>query len=316
MVAIKASALLALLPLLARADMAPGFTMDQNLGRLVPLMPSGSKDEACVKAYKERHIECIAEVMHVITLGDPEGVPTEHQLEELCTNSCLNSLRQWIRGTTDCGPDKFLKFLKLSNSTTKEAGYKTSDLQQFFLNDVYWDKCLVDLVKPQNGGSKWCVLQWEEIIAAETSQLPNMFITSDPDDFCKDQTCGAQFAYLSAPKKYIKKIDDKKKLKAGEATKVELITLKEACPKLNTSKFPKREENISATDLTAVTTSAAAEKAETDNQATSEKSTAESSSSKSTGGKADDSANGAPVNNFQASFAISALLVAVGALIM
>ncbi|RVD80452.1 uncharacterized protein DFL_008349 [Arthrobotrys flagrans] len=312
MVAIKVSALLALLPLLAMADEAPGFTMDQNPGKLVPKIPSGSKDEACIKAYKERHIECVPEIMHLVTLGDPNEVPTEVQLEEVCTSTCLASLRRWIRGSSDCGPEKFLKFLKLSNSTTTDAGYKTTDLQQFFLNGVYWDKCLVDLVKPQNGGSKWCVLQWEEIIAAETSHPPDLFSVSDPDDFCKDQTCGAQFAYLSAPKKYIRKLDDKKGLKAGEEPKIKLITLKEACPKIDTSKFPKREEKVTASDLGEPV--AEAKKAETDDTSTSEKSTSESSTS--TGAKPEASVNGAQVKIFQARFAVSALLVAVGALIL
>ncbi|KAF3164664.1 hypothetical protein TWF751_009557 [Orbilia oligospora] len=309
MVAIKASALLALLPLLAMADEAPGFTMDQNPGKLVPKMPSGSKEEACIKAYKERHIECVPEIMHLITLGDPNEVPTEDQLKEVCTSTCLDSLRKWIRGTSDCGPEKFLKFLKLSNSTTTDAGYKTADLQQFFINDVYWDKCLVDLGKPQNGGSKWCVLQWEAIIAAENTHLPDLFATSDPDDFCKDQTCGAQFAYLSAPKKYIRKLDDKKGLKAGEDPKIEMVTLKDACPKIDTSKFPKREEKVTVAESTP-----GAEKAETDNKATSEKSTSESS--KGTEAKSEGATNAAAVNSFQAGFAVSALLIAVGALIL
>ncbi|KAK6534025.1 hypothetical protein TWF281_005365 [Arthrobotrys megalospora] len=317
MVAIKVSTLLALLPLLAMADEAPGFTMDQNPGKLVPKLPSSAKDEACLKAYKERHIECVPEIMHSITMGDPNEVPTEAQLKEVCTDTCLNSLRKWIRGSSDCGPDKYLKFLGLSNSTTKEAGYKTSDLQQFFINGVYWDKCLVDLVKPQNGGSKYCVLQWEEIIASETSHLPDQFLTADPDDFCKDQTCGAQHGYLAAPKKTIKKVDNKG-AKDGAPPKSEMVYLKDVCPKLDTSKFPKREESISESDFTEAV--AEAEKAESDQMASSEKSSEKSSGSegaKSSGAKPEVSANGAQkMASIQTGLAVSALLVAAGALLL
>ncbi|KAK6356784.1 hypothetical protein TWF718_001125 [Orbilia javanica] len=310
MVFIKVSALLALLPLLVAADEGPGFTMDMNPAPLTPPMPSGSKNQACIKAYKEPHVECIPEIMQVITLGDPKGVPTAEQLEDACTSTCLNSLRKWIRGNSECGGDEFLKFLGLSNSTTKADGYKASDLQQFFINEVYWEKCLVDLNKPRNGGSKWCILQWEQIIATESSHYPDVITTSDPDDFCKAQTCGAQFGYLSAPKKKIRKLDDKN-LKAGQEPKIDMVSLKEACPKINTTAFPKREEKV--TDAEIVSNLAVSEKSESDDKATSDKSTSESSS-KSTAAKTESAASTVHVGSFQAGFAFSALLIAVGAL--
>ncbi|KAK6333763.1 hypothetical protein TWF730_003946 [Orbilia blumenaviensis] len=312
MVAITATLLLAVMPFLTMADEASGFTMGENTGVLALKMPTGSKDEACIQAYKERHIDCGPEIMHAVTLGNPDEIPTEGQLKDVCTTTCLNSLRQWIRGTSDCGPDQFLKFLKLSNSTTKEAGYKTSDLQQFFINSVYWDKCLVDLVKPQAGNSKWCILQWEAAVSKESDHPPNFFIGSDPDDFCKDQTCGAQQAYLYAPKKFIKKIGDLKDLRSDEP-KIESVYLKDVCPKIDTSKFPKREESIKDSEVAAV-----AEKSESDEKTSGEKSSSTAGShddSKSSGTKPEASTNGAQPSGIQTGFALSALLVAVGFLI-
>ncbi|EPS39929.1 hypothetical protein H072_6302 [Dactylellina haptotyla CBS 200.50] len=245
MVWVKVSSLL-LFSTLVTADL--GFFMKKNAGNLVP-KPVG-KDPKCDAAYSE-HVNCHPIIMQKPVLGTPSEMPSEKQLEMICTDTCLKSLEGWIRGNENCSPADFLKFIGRSNATTKSIRLKDVDLQQFFINEVYWNKCLTDL-KPKTGDKKWCILQEEEVFTQDGGTL-NTISTKKPEEFCTQSTCGAQNAWLWGPKKVIIQVEDNEKeaVKSGEkgTPKEALITLKQACPKLDTSKFPKRESGIKDAEL-------------------------------------------------------------------
>ncbi|KAK6354622.1 hypothetical protein TWF696_003763 [Orbilia brochopaga] len=268
MVATKISTLL-LLPAMVMAaasssSTAGTFTMDKNGGDLVPKLPENSKDTDCVAAYKQP-ISCDIAVTMSINPKDKSHVPDEKSLDKICTKKCLSSLQTWIRGKGKCDSAKFLDFLGLSNSTT-DGKYTDSDLQQFFISGIYWDKCLTELNTNQKyGASRYCISQTAEAYAGEKgTKVPTTFYTDDAENFCKASTCGAQAAYLWAPKKIITKVSGKKvkrdggkshaaakgakaaPAKAVEAPKGDLISLDEACPNIDTSRFPKREGGAAA----------------------------------------------------------------------
>ncbi|KAF3920300.1 hypothetical protein AA313_de0209486 [Arthrobotrys entomopaga] len=189
-----------------------GFIMSKSPGNLVP-KPVG-KDANCTAAYNIM-IECSPLVMQKPVLGDPTQMPSTAQLDTICTSGCLKSLETWIRGTKGCSADAFMSYLGLSNT----------------------------------GTSKYCILQAEKALSLDNDS-PLAIKSSEPNAFCVDSTCGAQTAWLWSPLKVIKSVKTKK----GERVSTQdqdgsMVTLKTACPKLSTSKFPKREESITSKDL-------------------------------------------------------------------
>ncbi|EWC47445.1 hypothetical protein DRE_00413 [Drechslerella stenobrocha 248] len=365
MVAAKISALL-FLPVLALAagggaekgSGGGGFTMDKNGGVLVPKIPAGNKDADCMEAYKVK-IECSNVAMMTFDPKDASHLPDEKTLDRLCTDGCRRSLQSWIRGKGACGPTKFLQFLGLSNSTIA-AKYSESDIQQFWINQVYWDKCLTER-NLKYGENKYCIAATSDgLLGKGGRKVPTTFYTDDPDAFCAVTTCGAQAAYLWAPKNIITKVSPKLKNKkrtpvagggedkkndpkagghaksAAEPEKGGLISLKEACPHIDTSKFPRREDAGKAPSSGAATkTGSAAAKSTgaravsgdkaataTGHEATQAGKAATGTAAKATGTAAaqEASKSGAPVvspnaaqqvSMVERSVAVSALLVAV-----
>ncbi|KAF3919112.1 hypothetical protein ABW21_db0206240 [Orbilia brochopaga] len=348
MVAAKISTLL-LLPAVVLG--AANFTMDKNGGDLVPKIPTSSKDSDCVAAYKQP-IFCDNAVMMSMDPKDKSHVPDEKSLEKICTTKCLSSLQTWIRGKGSCGAAKFLDFLQLSNTTT-DSKFSDSDLQQFFISGVYWDKCLTELNTNQKfGDSKWCIIQAADAYGGDKgTKVPTTFYTDDAESFCEARTCGAQAAYLWAPKKIIKKVKSGKKIRRDDAhgkaapakeapakdahgksapVKVkpvkgakavasdsgDLVSLDEVCPKIDTSRFPKREGGVKAVGNATSTASAGAK---TSAGAHGAAATSAGAKASTTGARAANK-TGAPVASPNAaqqvsmverSVAVSALLVAV-----
>ncbi|KAJ6261516.1 hypothetical protein Dda_4186 [Drechslerella dactyloides] len=334
MVSVKVSALL-LLPALVLADSS--FTMDKNGGPLVPKIPTGNKDAACTEAYKQP-ITCESAIMMNMDPKDKSHPPDEKSLDKLCTPKCLSSLQSWIRGKGACDSAKFLDFLGISNSTADKQ-YSDSDLEQFFINEVYWDKCLTEL-NLKYGSSKYCAVQAAEAYSGKAgAKIPTNFDPNDAETFCGATTCGAQSAYLWAPKKIINKVAGGKKttkrdgghkpakkppVKSTE-TKGELISLKDACPKIDTSRFPKREEankagGAAATDsaakggktgAAAANGTAVAKTTGAGAAAAAKTGTAAARGAEKTGGAAVSTNVAQQVSMVERSVAISALLVAV-----
>ncbi|KAK6347936.1 hypothetical protein TWF718_005756 [Orbilia javanica] len=164
--------------------------------------------------------------------------PTVAELDKLCTSQCLKSLRRWARGTEGCAGDEFLNYSGLREDAAKEFGDEAvssaTNMQQFIITAAYHSKCLRDL---SNGA--YCV---------RTHETDNIsFNSSDPDPLCKEDTCGTQFAYLYAPVKVI--LDVRNTNRNTKKEDIPVVSLEVACPGIDTSGYPLREEDVAADTL-------------------------------------------------------------------
>ncbi|KAF3928804.1 hypothetical protein ABW21_db0208196 [Orbilia brochopaga] len=220
----------------------------------LPTIPAGQKENpACITAINAT-IDCEAGLVtgdfggnsSNTTRGDsPNRQVTDAQLDSTCTDTCLTSLRKWIRGGDGCAGETFLKYFDLMNASYYGMEMSVSDVQQYYITASYWSKCLTDLSpKPQQ--SKYCVNE---------NGSPGIFMSgiynvSNPDALCKDNSCATQFAYLSAPVNVLYKYDDRNISNSDSVdNELPMLSLTDACPGIDTSKYPTREENLSDADL-------------------------------------------------------------------
>lgn len=234
---------LALLLLLPVSTLASFNLLSLPDGGDLPEIPAGTPENpACVTAYNAT-IDCDVEIVSSTFSGD--NLPTEASLNRICTSTCLNSLRSWIRGGEGCEGETFLNYFGLMADNFFDAGlnYTIADVQQYYITATYHSKCLVDL-KPQPNQSKYCLLN------NSTSQS-SIYNTSDPDSLCVDNTCGTQAAYVWAPVKVIYEYNITNITLNPGASKGDLpmVSLEEACPNLDTSGFPTLEADITASQL-------------------------------------------------------------------
>ncbi|KAK6532791.1 hypothetical protein TWF281_006967 [Arthrobotrys megalospora] len=172
-------------------------------------------------------------------LADKLDNPSVADLDRLCTSQCLASLRRWARGAEGCTGDDFLNYSGLRKDAGEEFGddavKATIDVQQYIITAAYHSKCLKDVSK-----NSYCALSPETRIS-DTAVAYN---SSDPDPLCKDNSCGTQFAYLYSPVKVI--VDVRNVTRNTKQEDIPVVTLEVACPNIDTSKYPLREEDVTA----------------------------------------------------------------------
>ncbi|EPS45515.1 hypothetical protein H072_530 [Dactylellina haptotyla CBS 200.50] len=199
-------------------------------------------NDACIAAYNAT-IDCDPSI--VTNSFGSDDLPTAAQLDTICTDTCLNSLRKWVRGSDGCAGEEFLQYFGLTSDTFFDGlgNFTTADVQQYYITAAYHSKCLININQKQ-GESKYCIL-------TEYSGFtqPSYLNTSNPDALCKDNTCGTQSAYLWAPVKTIYEYDPNNRTSAGEDNNLPMLSLEEACPGIDTSKYPQREADITAAQL-------------------------------------------------------------------
>ncbi|KAF3096610.1 hypothetical protein TWF569_002592 [Orbilia oligospora] len=90
------------------------------------------------------------------------------------------------------------------------------------------------------------------LLAPETPGYtqPGLLNTSNPDALCKENTCATQSAYLFSPIKTIYKYDPTNITESRDREEsngdLPMLTLEEACPDIDTSEYPLREEDVTA----------------------------------------------------------------------
>ncbi|KAK6342410.1 hypothetical protein TWF718_007811 [Orbilia javanica] len=213
------------------------LTLPESAGT-IPETPSGvTPNEACIAAYNAT-IDCDPTVI-TNAFASPQN-PTEGELDTICTSTCLNSLRKWVRGGEGCEGETFLNYFGLMSEDffDGDVGRKTTkeDVWQYYITAAYHSKCLVDSSKT------YCILS---PLASGFTQ-PALLNTSNPDSLCKENTCGTQSAYLFAPIKTIYKYDPANVTESREGGDLPMLTLEEACPGIDTSSYPLREEDVTA----------------------------------------------------------------------
>ncbi|EWC46055.1 hypothetical protein DRE_04629 [Drechslerella stenobrocha 248] len=220
----------------------------------LPEIPAGTPENpACIAALNAT-IDCDPVVVTSNFTGSETtsaGGPNESTLNRICTDSCLASLRRWIRGGPGCEGDVLLDYFGLRNSTfygdddEEDSGpVDSNDVYQYYITATYFSKCLTD-PNPRQGESKFCVLQREPGSNADPTgyMRPSYLNTSNPDALCGgSNTCALASAYLWAPLKTIYKIDPANMTESRREPP--MLTLEEACPNVDTSKFPTREANL------------------------------------------------------------------------
>ncbi|KAF3941063.1 hypothetical protein ABW19_dt0204595 [Dactylella cylindrospora] len=217
-----------------------------NLADDVPQVPTTGDNPACLAAYNAT-IECDAEII----TGDfsLDNLPSEAWLDKICTSTCLNSLRKWVRGGEGCEGEEYLNYFGVMNDTNFFDGYPftIADIQQYYITSVYHYKCLTDL-NPQPNQPKYCLLK--NATTENEVYTPGIFNVSNPDAFCVENTCAAQSAYLWAPVNVTYKFDPADfTVDRDENQETPMISFAEACPNADTSKFPRRESEITTADL-------------------------------------------------------------------
>ncbi|KAK6355532.1 hypothetical protein TWF696_004631 [Orbilia brochopaga] len=217
----------------------------------LPTVPPGTTENpACIAAINAT-IDCDA----ALVTGDFSGGSkdngtsdngesrfkgTEAQLDGTCNDKCLNSLRKWIRGGDGCSGEAFLKYFDLLNSSYYGMDMSVSDVQQYYITSAYWSRCLTDLT-PKEGQTKYCVLK---------NGTPGIFQSgilnvSNTDALCKENNCATQYAYLSDPVKTIYRYDEANITNSDSPDEeMPMLTLKQACPGIDTGKYPTREEDV------------------------------------------------------------------------
>ncbi|KAK6515857.1 hypothetical protein TWF281_004448 [Arthrobotrys megalospora] len=230
--------LITLLLLLLPATTLASFnllTLPESDG--LPTIPSGTTENpACIAAYNAT-IDCDPSVI-TNSFKDPNN-PTSEELDKICTPTCLTSLRKWVRGGDGCEGEDYLNYFGLMSDGFFDGNVtsKTSDVWQYYITAAYHSKCMKDFSTNQ-----YCVLS---PTAAGFTQ-PAILNASNPDALCKDNSCGTQSAYLFAPIKTIYKYDANNVTEGREGGDLPMLTLEEACPGIDTSKFAAREEDITA----------------------------------------------------------------------
>lgn len=220
----------------------------------LPDIPAGTPENpACIAAINAT-IDCdpglitgdFGDVGNSSATGNGElRKPAESKLDGTCTDTCLNSLRKWIRGGNGCEGETFLKYFDLLNATYFGMEMSVADVQQYYITASYWSKCLTDL-NPEPNQSKYCILKDKAARSYGITTVGYLNVTS-PDTLCKQNSCATQFAYLSAPQKTIYKYDERNATNSDSRDgELPTLTLEQACPGIDTSKYPTREENVAA----------------------------------------------------------------------
>ncbi|KAK6527622.1 hypothetical protein TWF694_004606 [Orbilia ellipsospora] len=225
----------------------------------LPNTTSTTTNPSCIAAYNAT-ISCSLQILNNTLFGSSSSIsstssatlPTKSQLDQICTSNCLASLRNWIRGGPGCESTTFLEsfgidvndFLKNNTTTTVE------DVWQYYVTAEYWSKCLTTL-NPQQNQSPYC------LISNPTSLTqPIIFNSSSPAAFCNNtsNTCDTQSAYLWAPVKVIYEISSPNSTVGDSGGDINgdnmpMISLGEACPEIDTSRYPIRESQVTAAML-------------------------------------------------------------------
>ncbi|KAK6537201.1 hypothetical protein TWF694_011398 [Orbilia ellipsospora] len=204
-----------------------------------PTLPNvTTTNPACIAAYNAT-IDCDFQILN-ISISD--SLPTESELDSICTSTCLTSLRNWVRGGPGCSGEAFLDYFGVDVEHFLDDNTTTTlpDVWQYYITSEYWSKCLTNL-NPQPNESKYCLLTGDN---GFTNSL--IYNTSSPSTLCQDNNCGTQSAYLWAPVKMIYEYDPKNKSIVEGDEDLPMITLEQACPGLDTSKYPVREADVTA----------------------------------------------------------------------
>ncbi|KAF3915864.1 hypothetical protein AA313_de0201559 [Arthrobotrys entomopaga] len=225
--------LLALFPLSAFAFNLLSLPDDSDF----PSLPNNiTSNPSCLAAYNAT-IDCDFQILNNSLITAP---PSESVLDQICTTKCLASLRSWVRGGPGCSGEEYLEYfgVELDNFFDDNTPATTTDVWQYYITAEYWSKCLINM-NPQPNESKYCLLSgggtgWTESL---------IYNTSSPDTLCQDN-CGTQAAYVWAPVKVIYEYDPKNATIVQGESDLPMITLEQACPKLDTSKYPVREADV------------------------------------------------------------------------
>ncbi|KAF3100298.1 hypothetical protein TWF102_005184 [Orbilia oligospora] len=218
------------------------LSLPESAGSL-PDVPSGTTpNPSCIAAYNAT-IDCDSSVV-TNSFGDSQR-PTAAELDKICTSTCLTSLRKWVRGGEGCEGETFLNYFGLLSEKffDEDVGRNATatDVWQYYITAAYHTKCLVDF-----SSKTYCLL------APETPGYtqPGLLNTSNPDALCKENTCATQSAYLFSPIKTIYKYDPTNITESRDREEsngdLPMLTLEEACPDIDTSEYPLREEDVTA----------------------------------------------------------------------
>ncbi|KAF3927981.1 hypothetical protein ABW20_dc0110057 [Dactylellina cionopaga] len=208
----------------------------------LPELPNGTTtNPACLAAYNAT-IDCDPSVITSSFGSDGSTLPTAEELDGICTPQCLTSLRKWVRGGDGCAGEEYLNYFGLNREGFFDNGTNATiaDIYQYYITASYHAKCLKQLNKTP---SKYCILTDQSSFAQ-----PALLNTSNPDTLCKYNTCGTQAAYLWEPVKTIYKYDPANQTESsgnGESD-LPMLSLEEACPGIDTSKYPAREADVTA----------------------------------------------------------------------
>ncbi|KAK6518707.1 hypothetical protein TWF506_005845 [Arthrobotrys conoides] len=218
------------------------LTLPDSAGSL-PEVPTGTTpNPSCISAYNAT-IDCDASVI-TNNFSDPQK-PTSSELDKICTSTCLTSLRKWVRGGEGCAGEEFLNYFGLldENFFDEDMGRNATatDVWQYYITVAYHSKCLVDSTT-----KTYCLLNPSSSGFAQ----PALLNTSNPSALCKENSCGTQSAYLFSPIKTIYKYDPtnitESRDREGSNGDLPMLNLEEACPDIDTSKYPLREEDVTA----------------------------------------------------------------------
>ncbi|KAK6331387.1 hypothetical protein TWF730_004469 [Orbilia blumenaviensis] len=213
----------------------------------LPELPAGTTENpACIAAYNAT-IDCDPTVITNTFESTTDG-PTVEELDKICTPGCLTSLRKWVRGGEGCEGETYLNYFGLMSDDFFDGNVTTTtvDVWQYYITAAYHSKCMRDFSTSAN---TYCILSPDSQGFAQ----PAILNTSNPDALCKNNVCGTQSAYLFAPIKTIYKFDtsnttgeDREEGGRDSNGDLPMITLEEACPGIDTSEYPLREEDVTA----------------------------------------------------------------------
>lgn len=127
-----------------------------------------------------------------------------------------------------------------------EGKATVTDIWQYYVTAAYHSKCLID-----SSTNTYCLFS---PLSPGFTQ-PALLNTSSPDTLCKENSCGTQSAYLFAPIKTIYKYDPTNVTESREGGDLPMLSLEEACPGIDTSEYPLREEDVTAEMLKSGSTS-------------------------------------------------------------